>query len=134
MKEFRNPSDVHAPLGGYSHQVEITGNERMLVLSGQVGIREDGTIPDDPLEQVDIAMENIFRNLRAAHMDVKDLVKLTYYLVGEIDTAKRREMVAAKLQGHKPCSTLLYVSRLATPGIKVEIEAWASNAKVTAWV
>ena len=134
MKEFRNPSDVHAPLGGYSHQVEITGNERMLVISGQVGMREDGSIPEDALEQVEVAMENILRNLRAAHMDVKDIVKLTYYLVGEIDTAKRRELVAGKLQGHKPCSTLLYVSRLATPGIKVEIEAWASNAKVTAWV
>ena len=132
MKEFRNPSDVHAPLGGYSHQVEMTGNERMLILSGQVGMRADGSIPDDPLEQLDIAMENIFRNLRAAHMDVKDIIKLTYYLVGEIDTAKRRELVVAKLQGHKPCSTLLYVARLATPAIKVEIDAWASNAKVAA--
>lgn len=132
MKEFRNPSDVHAPLGGYSHQVEMTGNDRMLILSGQVGMRADGSIPDDPLEQLDIAMENIFRNLRAAHMDVKDIIKLTYYLVGEIDTAKRRELVASKLQGHKPCSTLLYVVRLATPAIKVEIDAWASNAKVAA--
>ncbi len=77
MKEFRNPQDVHQPLGGYSHQVEITGNERMLVLSGQVGMREDGTLPEDPLEQIDLAFENIFRNLRAANMDVKDLIKLT---------------------------------------------------------
>jgi 2-iminobutanoate/2-iminopropanoate deaminase len=127
MKEFRNPQDVHAPLGGYSHQIELTGNERMLILSGQVGMREDGTLPEDPLEQIDVALENIFRNLRAANMDVKDLIKLTYYLVGDIDTTKRRELVAAKLQGHKPCSTLLYVARLATPAIKVEIDAWASR-------
>ena len=129
MKEFRNPQDVHQPLGGYSHQIEITGNERILVLSGQVGMREDGTIPENPLEQIDIAMENIFRNLRAANMDVKDIIKLTYYLVGEIDTTKRRELVASKLQGHKPCSTLLYVARLATPNILAEIDAWASRAE-----
>ena len=129
MKEFRNPQDVHPPLGGYSHQIEITGNERMLVLSGQVGMREDGTIPADPLEQIDIAMENIFRNLRAANMDVKDLIKITYYLVGDIDTTRRRELVASKLQGHKPCSTLLYVARLATPNILVEIDAWASRTE-----
>lgn len=129
MKEFRNPQDVHQPLGGYSHQIEITGHERMLVFSGQVGMREDGTIPDEPLEQLDIAMENIFRNLKAADMDVKDIIKLTYYLVGEIDTTRRRELVSAKLQGHKPCSTLLYVARLATPAIKVEIDAWASHAE-----
>ena len=127
MKEFRNPQDVHQPVGGYSHQIEITGNERMLVLSGQVGMRVDGTIPEDTLEQIDIALENIFRNLRAANMDVKDIIKLTYYLVGEIDTAKRRELTASKLQGHKPCSTLLYVARLATPELRVEIDAWASR-------
>lgn len=128
MKEFRNPQNVHQPVGAYSHQVEITGPERILVLSGQVGMREDGTIPADPLEQIDVALENIFRNLRAANMEVKDYLKLTYYLVGEIDTAQRRERVAAKMQGHKPCSTLIYAVRLATPDIKVEIEAWASRA------
>jgi enamine deaminase RidA (YjgF/YER057c/UK114 family) len=129
MKEFRNPQNVHAPLGGYSHQAEITGNERILALSGQVGMREDGTVPNDPLEQIDVAFENIFRNLRAANMDVQDIFKLTYYLVGEMDTAKRRELVASKLQGHQPCSTLLYIAGLASPIYRVEIEAWASQAE-----
>ena len=128
MKEFRIPHDVHAPLGSYSHQIEIQGNERLLVISGQVGMREDGTVPEDPLEQIDVAFENIFRNLRAANMDVADLIKITYYLVGEIDTAKRRELTHSKLQGHKPCSTLLYVVGLASPVYKVEIDAWASRA------
>ncbi|MEW6029739.1 MAG: RidA family protein [Chloroflexota bacterium] len=128
MKEFRNPQNVHPPIGGYVHQIEITGNERMLILSGQVGMREDGSVPEDPLGQIDAALENILRNLRAAKMDVKDIVKLTYYLVGEIDTTKRRELVAAKLQGHKPCSTLVYVAALASPMYKVEIDAWASRA------
>jgi len=128
MKEFRNPENVHEPLGSYSHQIEIKGNEHMLILSGQVGMREDGTVPDDPIEQLDVALENIFRNLRTANMDVQDIIKLTYYLVGEIDTAKRRELVASRLQGHKPCSTLLYVVSLASPIYKVEIDAWASRA------
>jgi len=128
MKKFRNPREVHQPLGSYSHQVEISGNERMLVLSGQVGMREDGTVPEDPIEQMEIAFENIFRNLRAANMDVRDIIKLTYYLVGEVDTAKRRELVVSKLQGHKPCSTLLFVAGLASPIYKVEIEALASSA------
>lgn len=128
MKEFRNPQNVHQPLGSYSHQIEISGNERMLVLSGQVGMREDGSVPDDPIEQLDIALENIFRNLQSANMGVKDIIKLTYYLVGETDTAKRRELVASKLKGHKPCSTLLYVAALASPIYKVEIDAWASNS------
>ena len=128
MKELRNPHDIHAPLGSYSHQIEV-GNERMLVISGQVGMRQDGTIPDDPYEQIDLAFENIIRNLRAANMDVQDLIKLTYYLVGEFDTNRRRQIVAAKLQGHQPCSTLLFVSALASPQLRVEIDAWASQAE-----
>jgi len=49
-------------------------------------------------------------------------------LVGEIDIIKRRELVASRLQGHAPCSTLVYVAALANPIYKVEIEAWASCA------
>jgi 2-iminobutanoate/2-iminopropanoate deaminase len=129
VKEFRNPQDIHEPLGSYSHQIELRGNESLLVISGQVGMREAGTIPEDPFEQIDIAFENVIRNLRAARMDVKDLIKITYYLVGEIDTAKRREIVLSKLQGHQPCSTLLYVAALAIPVFRVEIDAWASRAE-----
>ena len=129
MKEFRNPQDVHKPVGSYSHQIEVRGNERLLVISGQVGMRQDGTIPEDSYDQIDIAFENIFRNLRAAGMDVNDLIKITYYLVGEMDTAKRREIVLSKLQGHQPCSTLLYVAALASPAFRVEIDAWASRAE-----
>jgi 2-iminobutanoate/2-iminopropanoate deaminase len=129
MKEFRNPQEIHKPVGAYTHQIEIRGNERLLVISGQVGMRTDGTLPEDPIEQIDIAFENILRNLRAADMDVKDLIKLNYYLVGEIDAAKRREVLASRLQGHQPCSTLVYVAALASPGLRVEIEAWASRAE-----
>ena len=125
MKQFRNPETLHKSLGGYSHQVEITG-ERMLIISGQVGMRPDGTIPEDPIEQLDIAFENIFRNLRVANMQVTDLVKLTTYLVGEWDTDKSRALVASKLAGHQPAMTLMYAAALANPAIRVEIDAWAS--------
>ena len=128
MNEFRNPQNIHEPVGSYVHQIEIKGNERMLVISGQVGMKEDGTVPNDPIEQLGIAFENILRNLRAANMDVKDLIKINWYLVGEFDTAKRREVILSKLQGHKPCSTLVYVAALAAPMYRVEIEAWASCA------
>ena len=101
----------------------------MLVISGQVGMRRDGTIPEDPFEQIDMAFDNVIRNLHAANMAVRDLVKITYYFVGEIDTAKRREIVLTKLQGHKPCSTVIYVAALASPAFRVEIDAWASRAE-----
>lgn len=127
MKKFQNPETIHEPLGGYMHQVEISSSERMLIISGQVGMRQDGTVPEDPIEQLDVVFENILHNLQAAEMDMKDLVKINYYLVGEWDTAKRRELIASKLGEYKPCSTLVYVAALASPTYKVEVEAWASR-------
>ncbi|MCC6261687.1 MAG: RidA family protein [Anaerolineales bacterium] len=127
MKEYRNPATIHAPLGLYQHQVELSASERFLIISGQVGARLDGSVPESPLEQLDLALENILRNLEAADMSAKDLVKINYYLVGEMDNIKRRELVSSKLGGHIPCSTVVYVAGLADPIYKVEIEAWASR-------
>jgi len=125
MKTFRNPSEIHLPLAGYTHQIEVTGDERWLVMSGQVGMKKDGTLPEDPIEQLGEALDNIIRNLHSADMRVKDLVKLTFYLVGEIDANKRQDIINSKLNGHKPCMTLLYVASLATADYKFEIDAWA---------
>lgn len=127
MKEYRNPANVHPPVASYMHQIEIRGHERLLVLSGQVGMREDGTLPDDPIEQLEVALENLERNLDAAHMRIQDLLKVTIYLVGEVDAVRRREVMASRLKDYKPCMTLLFVSSLANPAYKVEIDAWASS-------
>ena len=128
MKAYRNPADIHPPVAAYTHQIEITGPERWLALSGQVGRRENGTVPEDPAEQLDVALENIIRNLQAANMEVTDLVKLTFYLVGEMDAMRRGEVIASRLKGHRPCMTLLFVASLAAPFYKVEVDAWASRA------
>ena len=127
MKRFYNPGTLHQPLAAYAHQIEITEPKRWLVLSGQVGIRPNGSLPEDPIEQFRFALENIHKNLQAAGMEIQDLVKLTFYLVGEMDTPKRREILSAWLGEHAPCSTLLYVAALATPALKVEIDAWACD-------
>ncbi len=128
MQEFRNPPAIHPPLAGYTHQIEIRGPERMLVLSGQVGRSLDGAVPEDPVEQLDLALQNVIRNLDAAGMQLQDLVKITFFLVGEIDLARRRQVISARLQGHAPCMTTVFVSALAAPFYKVEVDAWASAA------
>ncbi len=129
MKESRNPPDVHSPVAAYTHQIEIRGDERMLVLSGQIGMRPDGAIPSDPAEQLAVAFENLNRNLKAARMEMGDLVKVTLFIAGEMDPARRREVLAAALQGHQPCMTLVYVVSLASPALKVEVDAWASRSE-----
>jgi 2-iminobutanoate/2-iminopropanoate deaminase len=126
MKEHRNPGSVHAPLASYSHQIEIR-SERLLVLSGQVGMAADGSVPDDTGDQLKLALENVLSNLEAAAMGVEDLVKLTFYLIKPLDPERRRMILAERLGTHTPCMTLVYVAGLASPAIKAEVDAWAST-------
>jgi 2-iminobutanoate/2-iminopropanoate deaminase len=128
MKTPRNPATIHTPLAAYSHQIEVTGPERLLIVSGQVGMRADGSLPDDPLEQLGVAFDNVERNLAEAGMEIPDLVKLTVYLVGDWDNDARRELTASRLGAHRPCMTAVWVAALAAPSLLVEIEAWASRA------
>ncbi|MYW19147.1 RidA family protein [Streptomyces sp. SID2955] len=123
----RNPETVHQPLAGYDHQIEIAGPARWLVLSGQVGMRPDGAVPEEPIEQLRVALDNLRLNLEAAGMGVRDLVKLTFILVGDIDATQRREVVDGWLGGHRPCTTLFYAAGLAAPALRVEVDAWAAT-------
>lgn len=125
MREFRNPENIHTPVAAYTHQIEVTGNVRWLVLSGQIGKAVDGFVPEDPIAQIELALDNIVRNLHAANMEVKDLVKVVFYLVGDMDNTRRREVVSKVLGDHNPCMTMLYVAGLASSDFKVEIDAWA---------
>ncbi len=125
MKVARNPRNIHQPVAPYVHQIEVTGPQRWLTLSGQIGMEEDGTIPEDPLAQMKLALENIRKNLESANMEIQDLTKITLYLVGDINADQRKQIINDFLGDHLPCMTLMYVVALAAPSIKVEIDAWA---------
>jgi enamine deaminase RidA (YjgF/YER057c/UK114 family) len=122
----RNPDSVHPPLGAYSHQVEVPPGSRLIVMAGQVGKTADGLVPEDPIDQAKVALENVKHNLEAAGLGVEDVVKLTWYVVGAIDPQRRREVLMAWLGDHRPASTFLYVAGLASPEYKVEIDALAA--------
>ncbi|PEY28291.1 enamine deaminase RidA [Bacillus cereus] len=125
MKKSRNPETVHKPVAPYVHQIEITGPNKWLTLSGQLGMEIDGMVPDDPLEQLQLALDNIRRNLEAANMNVEDLTKMVFYLVGDFNADKRRKIIGDFLGEHLPCTTMIYVVALAAPVFKVEVDAWA---------
>ena len=127
MKQARNPASVHAPLGRYVHQIEVSGESRLLFLSGQIGVAPDGSVPEDALGQLRVALENVLRNLEAAGFKPTDLVKMTTYVVGEIDPAGRKAAIDEVLGTHLPTSTLVFVAALARPEYKVEVDAWATR-------
>jgi len=126
MKYYRNPESIHPPLAAYAHQVEVVNPQRQLIISGQIGMNLDGTMPESADEQLTLALDNIINNLEAASMNREDIDKLTFYLVDDIEKDARIKILTEKLGNHKPCMTLIYVSKLANAKIKVEIEALAS--------
>ena len=129
MKTSRNPETISPPLGRYVHQVEVENPQKLLFIAGQVGMRPDGSVPEDTVDQLEVALENVLRNLVAASLDVSDLVKaITYVVIGSpMDLARRREIVERIFGDHIATSTLVYVAGLAAPEYKVEVDAWAAR-------
>ncbi len=70
MKIARNPENIHPPVAPYLHQIEVTGSHRWLTLSGQIGMMAVGTITEDAAVQLNVALENIKKNLESANMEV----------------------------------------------------------------
>jgi len=129
MKQSRNPETIHAPVGRYVHQIELDSPEKLVFISGQVGMRPDGSVPEDAVDQLAVALENVLRNIEAAGLQASDLVKITTYVVGgaQLDPARRRAEMERALGDHVPTSTLVFVAGLAAPEYKVEIDGWAAR-------
>ena len=128
MKTTRNPETIHAPAGRYVHQLEVEHPSKLLFISGQLGIRLDGSVPEDSVDQLEVALENVVRNLEAAGLETSDLVKTTTYVIAgsPMDLTRRRAVLERIFGDHVATSTLVYVAGLAAPEYKVEVDAWAA--------
>ena len=120
-----NPPTVRAPTG-YTHAIEVRNPERWLVISGQVGLAPDGTIPETGGGQITQALANLRAVLEANDMTVTNIVKTTVFLTDRSLLGAYRAARTALLGEHVPASTLLFVVGLADPRFVVEIEAEAA--------
>jgi 2-iminobutanoate/2-iminopropanoate deaminase len=111
-----------------AHAMEIPSNARILFCNGQVGARLDGTVPEDPLEQIEVIFERIRIILAASNMAFEDVVKLTVYVTDKsiLDDYFR---IRGRLMGeHNPPATFLVVKTFPRSGVEVEIETIAAKA------
>ena len=119
-----NAADAPPPAGQYTQAIEVTGASRTLYLSGQVGIAADGGVPEDAEAQSTLAWRNLQSQLRAAGMEIENLVKITTIVRNPNDIPAVRSGRAAVLGAHKAASTLI-VGGLSNPAWKVEVEGIA---------
>ena len=114
--------DQPAPVSHYCHAVKA---DNRLWLSGTVGMDAKGNIPDDVVDQFQVAMNNLDKALRAAGGRPENIVKVTVFLTDVNDRSKINPLRQKYFDEHRPASTLVEVSALVLPALKVEIEAEA---------
>ena len=108
-----------APVSHYCHSVRA-GN--LIWVSGVVGMTADGFIPQDTAEQFDIALAAMDACLRAAGGLPEHVVKVQIFLTDIGDRAAINPARVAYFGDNRPASTLVEVSALVDPRMKVEIE------------
>lgn len=126
---FANPSAVAAPLGAYSH---ISRGAGLLHVAGQVGVDAAGElVGGDVTSQARQTYRNLEAILASQDLGMSAVLRFTTYLIDADDIPafyRVREELFPELfpDGGYPPNTLLVVSRLVKPELRVEIEAVAA--------
>ena len=127
-KVIVNPAPLPRP-SGYSHGIEAHG--RLLFVAGQTAQDADGRIAPvgDLVAQFRHALVNVGAVVEARGGTLRDLVKVTFYVVDKRDyRAKAREIgqvYREMMGGHWPATTLVEVRGLWDDDALIEIDATA---------
>lgn len=123
-----NPWDWSIKLG-YNQAEIIDGAIRQLICAGQTSVDGDGNPlhPGEMRGQIGAALDNLEAVLKDAGMDLSNVVKLSVYATDVDQALKNFDLLGMRFGQHQvaPPMTLLGVTRLAIPGLLVEIEATA---------
>lgn len=125
-KEFIEPTGIYAPTWQFSQAIKVTGGN-LLFVSGIMGFRPDGTMPEGIVAQAQSAFKNMEAVLEAAGGTMADIVKVNVY-VGEDyqeHRAELREVRERFFPRDFPVSTLVQVAGFAGPEYLFEVEAIA---------
>lgn len=117
------PSPAWAEEFRYSPAVRVGD---LLLVSGQVGVDEDGQIVDGGfLNQAHQAFANLRRVVEAAGSSLARVAKVTIYLTDQSQFAHVPALREKYFTRPYPADTTVVVSALARPGLLVEVEAIA---------
>lgn len=122
------PPGIAPPFGRYSHGVVSAPGRRIVVLSGQLALGADGTIPEGPEAQARLCLSNIDAILAEAGAGRAEVLRLNAFVTDRAHMAgymaARDDWVAGLTV--LPASTLVIVAGFTRPEFLVEIEATAA--------
>ena len=114
---------------GFSQGIEVTNASRVLYCAGQASVDENGkpVHAGDMRKQIDQAFRNLEAVLEASGFGLANVVRLNYYTTDVDAFLSASDVVGSRLSAaaSQPPGTLLGVSKLAFPGLMIEIEATA---------
>jgi enamine deaminase RidA (YjgF/YER057c/UK114 family) len=114
---------------GYEQATLVEGSTRTLLCAGQTSVDADGTPVHigDMAKQLAQALDNLEAVLAEASMSLRDVTRLNYFTTDLDAFFGSFDVVTTRLRdaGCRPAGTLVEVSRLALPGLLVELEATA---------
>lgn len=121
-----NPTEgVYSTGGDWVHAMEVRGAERMLFVSGTMGLRQDFTAPPTLEEQLECVWNNLRVILASAAMTVDNIVRLTSYL-REPSYAEANAQARIKALGDRRIPTTAIVVQTLQPDWLVELEIIAA--------
>lgn len=119
------------PVAAYAHGMHLPAGSELVVTSGVVPTKRDGSVPVLLSEQATVVWQNIAMILAEAEMTVSDIVSVTTYLVNSADIASRLAIVMdardSAMAGHRAASTLVTVPTLARQEWQLEISVLAAR-------
>jgi enamine deaminase RidA (YjgF/YER057c/UK114 family) len=122
---LHNPTDgVYPATGDYAHAIEVRGAERLLYVSGTMGLRPDGVAGTTLEEQLDLIWANLATILSSADMTLDNVVRVTSYLTDRAFAGPNAEARSRAL-GRLVPTTAIVVATLSDDWL-VEIEVIAA--------
>jgi 2-iminobutanoate/2-iminopropanoate deaminase len=120
-----DPAAVAAPIGGYTHGLEVPTGHRLLFISGQIPVRADGATPSDFDSQCEVVWDNVTAVLRSAGMGPEHLVKVTTFLSDRRHADANGRIRRERLGDHRPALTVI-IAGIYDPAWLLEVEAVAA--------
>lgn len=121
-----NPVDgIYSTGGDWVHALEVRGTQRMLFVSGTMGLRPDFTAPPTLEEQLECVWNNLRAILASAGMTVDNIVRLTSYL-RDPSYAEANAQARIKSLGDRRIPTTAIVAQTLQPDWLIELEIIAA--------
>ncbi len=129
MVRYVETPQAAKPFSRYSQAVSTEPGERLIFISGQVGVDAEGRLAETVEGQHETVWRNILGILESEGLGPQHLVEVTAYVTDASSLALYRATRDRMLQGAAPASTLIIVAGLADPRWKVEVSAIAAAAE-----